>query len=88
MSIPRNACNAVTGQSGHAPEIRIPIDAIASVTIEHKHKNYMVVITQRDGHVDAFQVVRSVMIDREKTEEAGKLIQSRLVPVASAEATP
>ena len=72
-----------TAASRSGTGLHIRYIRIASVEVRRKMKNRVVVIRRRDGKVDSFQIRRTGFIDREQTEAAGQLLQSKLqmVPV-------
>jgi hypothetical protein len=75
-------------KTGENKVINIPYADIAAVSLERKALNCAVVITQRNGQVDSFQLVARVMVDRKKTEAAARTLQARLAVPPAAESIP
>jgi len=68
--------------------IDIPYAAIASISFERKALSCEVVIKQRNGHVDSFQMVPHVRVNREQTEAVARALQAKLAARPAAETIP
>jgi hypothetical protein len=65
-------------RSGDSGAISIPYADIASTQVEHRGRNCVVAITQRNGRADSFQVTAHIAIDRQQTEAVGKMLQEKI----------
>ncbi len=71
MSSSNAAALAATG-------VHIRYSRIASIDIRHLLNTPAVLIKRRDGKMDSFQIRGTIFIDREQTEAAGRLLQSKI----------
>ncbi len=66
-----------TAASRSGTGLHIRYRRIASIDVQRYLNNRAVVIRRRDGKIDSFQI-RGAVIDRERTEDVGRLLQSRI----------